>query len=286
MSERLSILIVTHNRIHYLKTTLIHIARNTTIPYELLIYDNKSDKQSVRFLKKVEEKQEVPTKIFYGKENIGVWQASNILIAHASSKETLGFIKCDNDCIVETKGWASKWIKLANELPQIGIIGANAENIRKRNKGLRIFKHRGRDVSIQTRHSTGVCVYWPARSFKKYGFYQENFGCMGQGDKDIGERLKIANQWFIYDDAVQVDRHKPGRHDHYGGYRQWKNRYVKNNRPLLYRNCEEYMSGKRPIGIWYKKFRKHISKEIREQEGFQYSDPTPLVNWETGELKC
>lgn len=272
--ERLSILIVHHNRIHYLKATLKSVLENTVHPFELLIYDNASDHPDRRFLKRLEEEAKVPTKVFYGEENIGVWRASNVLIANASSRETLGFIKMDNDCLVRTKGWETKWMQAANDVPQIGVIAANAEKVSRHNSHITPCKISGHRLLLNVDYGTGVCIFWPARTFKELGYYEECFGRMGHGDKSLEVRCRAMHKWFVYDEDVIVDREKPGRRDYYGGYRQWKNQYVKNNRPIYEEFKKEYLSGKRSPAIWYEKY--------PHPEGVKLSDPKPLVNWDTG----
>jgi len=280
--ERLSILIVHHNRIHYLKATLASILRCTTHPYELLIYDNNSDLPDKRFLRRFEKEASVPVKVFYGEENIGVWKASNILIANASSRETLGFIKCDNDIIVRTKGWETKWMKVAQDIPEVGVIAANAEDISPHNSHITILNHKNHRLLINKDYGTGVVVYWPGKTFKQLGFYEEMWGSMGHADKSVETRLQTIGKLFVYDRDVIVNREKPGRRDYYGDYRQWKNQYVKNNKFLYEKFKEEYLSGKRSPSIWYEKFEQAIPAEVRASANFKYTDPTCLVNWETG----
>lgn len=272
--ERLSILIVHHNRIHYLKATLCSVLRNTVHPFELLIYDNNSDHPDKRFLRRFEKEAKVPVKVFYGEENIGVWRASNILIASASSRETLGFIKMDNDCIVHTRGWETKWLKVAEDISQVGVIGANAEQVSRKNSHITPLTARGHNLLVNVDYGTGVCVMIPGRTFKMIGYYEECFGKMGHCDKSLEVRCRSMSKWFVYDEDVRVDREKPGRHDNYGNYRQWKNRYVKNNRPVYEKFKQEYLSGKRSPAVWYDKY--------PHPEGVQLCDPKSLVNWETG----
>jgi GT2 family glycosyltransferase len=279
--SRLSILIVHHNRIHYLKAALQSILENTIHPFELLIYDNNSERPDKRFLKRFEETAKAPVKVFYGEKNIGVWQASNILIANASSRETLGFIKMDNDCIVRTKGWETRWMKVAQDIPEVGIVAANAENISRQSKRVTPWDKNGHHLLINNNYGTGVCVYWPARTFKVLGFYEEFFGAMGHCDKSLEVRCRALGQKFVYDENVIVDRQKPGRRDHYGGYRTWKNHYVKNNKPVFLKFKEEYLSGQRSPAIWYEKFAHTIPIECTQQ-GFVFTDPTPLVDWNSG----
>lgn len=276
MSERLSILLVNHNRTRYLKAALKTIMENTVNPYELLIYDNASNRKDVRFLQRFEKEAQVPVKVWYGQENIGVWRASNILIANASSRETLGFIKCDNDIVVRTKGWDQKWIDVANEVPEVGVVAANAENINRRNSHITPIVQNGHRLLQNHDYGTGVCVFWPGRTFKQLGFYEEQMGCMGHGDKLVEVRCRAINKWFVYDEDVTVDRQRPGRRDHYGGYRSWKNRYVKNNRPVFESIKSGYLDGTRSPAIWYEKF-KHAAPADAE-----FTSDSLLVDWNTG----
>lgn len=276
MQERLSILLVNHNRIHYLKAAIKSIMANTVNPFELLIYDNASGTQDRRYLKRFEREAEVPVKVWYGEENIGVWRASNILIAHAASRETLGFIKCDNDVIVRTHGWDQKWIDVAKDIPDVGVVAANAENIRVRNSHITPFKTQKHRLLVNNDYGTGVCVFWPGRTFKQLGFYNEQMGMMGHADKLVEVRCRAINKLFVYDEDVVVDRQKPGRRDKYGGYRSWKNQYVKNNRPIFLRLRQEYLCGARSPAIWYEKFKEAAP------EGAEFTPEELLVNWRTG----
>ena len=272
--ERLSIIIVHCNRIHYLKAALCSILANTLSPFEILIYDNNSDHPDKRFLRRFEKEAKVPVKVFYGEENIGVWKASNILLSHAVSRtNTLGVIKADNDIIVQTKGWDLKWIQAARDIPQIGVIGANAEEISRKNSHITPYSTKGHRLLINTDYGTGVCVYLTNWACQNLGYYEE-FWKMGHCDKLLEVRCRAKGKWFVYDESVRVDREKPGRKDYYGGYRRWKNQYVKNNRPLYEKFRDEYLSGKRSPAIWYEKF--------PHPEGVQLTDPKSLVNWETG----
>ncbi len=274
MSDLLSILIVHHNRVRYLKATLKSILENTLCPFEILIYDNCSERKDRRFLQHFEKEAKVPVKVFYGDRNIGVWKASNFLISHASGKDTLGFIKCDNDIIVRTKGWASKWMKAAGEIPEIGVIAANAEKISRKNSHITPMIVKDHRILVNRDYGTGVCVYWPARTWKALGYYEECMGSMGHCDKSLEVRCRMINKQFVYHESVTVDRQRPGRKDKYGGYRAWKNRYVKNNRPVYWRLKEEYLAGKRSPAIWYEKY--------EHPEGVEFSDQSLLVNWENG----
>lgn len=276
MTERLSILLVNHNRTRYLKAALKTIMANTVNPYELLIYDNASDRKDVRFLQKFEKEAKVPVKVWYGQENIGVWRASNILIANAASREGLGFIKCDNDIVVKTKGWDQKWIDAANDVPEIGVIAANAEGIRRRNSHITPIVQNGHRLLQNHDYGTGVCVFWPGRTFKQLGFYEEQMGCMGHGDKLVEVRCRALKKWFVYDEDVVVNRQRPGRRDHYGGYRSWKNRYVKNNKPVFEKIKSEYLDGTRSPAIWYEKF-KHAAPADAT-----FTSDELLVDWDTG----
>ena len=273
--ERLSIIIVHHNRIHYLKAALCSILQNTLSPFEILIYDNNSDLPDKRFLHRFEKEAKVPVKVFYGEENIGVWKASNILLSHAVSRtNSLGVIKCDNDIIVHTKGWDLKWIQVARDIPQVGVIGANAEEISRKNSHITPYSAKGHRLLINTDYGTGVAVYLTNWFCQNLGYYEECFGKMGHGDKSIEVRCRAKGKWFVYDEDVRVDREMPGRKDYYGGYRRWKNQYVKNNRKIFEMFKQEYLSGKRSPAIWYAKY--------PHPEGVQFADPKSLVNWETG----
>jgi len=254
------------------------------MPYELLIWDNASNEEGMQEYLAILEKQE-NFKVFYSRYNMGVWQASNRLIAKAQSRDTLGFIKLDNDCKICTKGWTEKWIQCCEVNPEVGMVGANIEGRKRRSPGVRnVTLNKHELLLFVGREGTGGAVFVPNRTFKQLGFYNEEYGLYGHADKDYSRRVALSGQYFAYHCGVEMQRFAVNNDDLVGGYREHKNVYVRRNRKLYILNRYLYEKRYRSLGVWYEKFNHIIPKEVKRNPGFVWSSLEPRVHWETGKL--
>jgi glycosyltransferase involved in cell wall biosynthesis len=283
MKERISILLVNFNRLEYLKGTIETIYANTCNPYELLIWDNASTEKGIKeYLQEIARKKENYTRVFYSSQNIGVWKASNALIARANCPEKNGFVKLDNDVKILTKGWLDKWIKCCEDNSDIGMIGANIEGKKERSKDTEALILNGHPLLSLTEEGTGGAVYVPGRTFLRHGYYNEEYGIYGQGDKDYARRVMTDGKKFAYHREVLFGRFAVNDDDMVGGYREHKNLYVRRNKKLYVLNRHLYQKGLKGLGIWYKKY--PAPKEVQNAPGFQWTDTTPKINPETGRI--
>ena len=151
-----SIIIPVYNQLEYTKKCLESIFEYTDIPFELIIVDNgstddtlkyleiiKSGKESIgRWRLKVGDNGEIVEKIFMGKEskkkkkikkdflcrgmkiisnerNLGFATGNNIAMKEAKGD----YILLLNNDVVVTPGWLKRMINLAERKPEIGIVG-------------------------------------------------------------------------------------------------------------------------------------------------------------------
>jgi GT2 family glycosyltransferase len=283
MKDRISILLVNYNRLEYLKGTVETIYTNTCNPYELLIWDNASTEKGVKeFLQEIARKKENYTRVFYSSNNVGVWQASNRLIAQANCSEKNGFVKLDNDVKILTRGWLDKWIKCCLDNPEVGMIGANIEGKKERSSDTEALVLNGHPLLSLTEEGTGGAVYIPGRTFVRHGYYNEEYGIYGQGDKDYARRVMTDGKKFVYHRDVIVGRFAVNDDDMVGGYREHKNLYVRRNKKLYVLNRHLYQKGLKGLGVWYKKY--PIPKEAQMVVDYQLMDTTPKINLETGRI--
>jgi glycosyltransferase involved in cell wall biosynthesis len=283
MKDRISILLVNYNRLDYLKGTIETIYANTCNPYELLIWDNASTEKGVKeYLREIARKKENYTRVFYSSNNIGIWCASNALIVRANNPMENGFCKLDNDVKILTKGWLDKWIKCCEDNSDVGMIGANIEGKKERSKDTEATILNGHSLLVLTEEGTGGAVYVPGRTFLKYGYYNEEYGIYGQGDKDYARRVMTDGKKFVYHRDVQFGRFAVNDDDMVGGYREHKNLYVRRNRKLYVLNRHLYQERLKSLGVWYKKY--PVPKEARMVSDFQWMDTTPKINIETGRI--
>ena len=284
MKDRISILLINYNRLDYLKGTLETIQANTCTPHELIIWDNGSTEPGIKeFLHDFSRNEANYAKVFFSPKNIGVWRASNELIARAHCPETNGFVKMDNDVKVLTKGWLDKWIECCKINPEVGMIGANIEGKKERSNDTEILNLNGHRLLGLKEEGTGGAVYVPGRVFSRVGYYNEDYGIYGQGDKDYARRVMTDGKKFVYHRETQFGRFAVNNDDMTGGYREHKNLYVRRNRRLYILNRHMYQNGHKELGIWYERY--PSPREARIAQNFQWTENlTPKIAWDTGRI--
>ena len=284
--ERVSILLVNYNRLEYLRGTVESIYETTGIPYELIIWDNASTEPEMKeYLTYLSQGEENYTRVIFSPENVGVWKASNRLIAEANNLAELGFVKFDNDVIMKTKGWLQKWIECCQANPEVGMIGANIERKKERSYDTEVLELNGHPLLSLTKEGTGGLVYVPGSTFKRLGYYNEEYGRYGQGDKDYAKRVMLDGKKFVYHREVEVDRFAVNTDDNVGGYREHKNNYVRRNRRLYFLNRHLYQRKLRSRGIWYERY--PVPEEAKANPGFVWSSTGRSgrkVRWDNGTL--
>ena len=279
---RMSILLINFNRLEYLKGTIETIFTTTDYPYELLIWDNASTEAGIKEYLRSISRGSQNVKVLYSPKNVGVWRASNELIARAKHPETNGFVKIDNDVMILTNGWLGKWIECCGVNPDVGMIGANIEGKKERSTDTEVLVLNNHPLLALTEEGTGGAVYIPARTFLRLGYYNEDYGIYGQGDKDYARRVMTDGKKFVYHREVQFGRFAVNDGDQVGGYREHKNVYVRRNRRLYILNRHLYQKGIKSLAIWYDRY--PLPKVVAMNTCFQWADTTPRVNWETGKV--
>lgn len=283
MEERISILVVHHNRLDYLKGTIESIMANTIEPYELLIWDNAStEPETKEYLETLAQCKENYCKVFYSDKNIGVWQASNRLIAEANEPEELGFVKMDNDVVIKTRGWLGKWKECCKVNPDVGMVAVNIEGKKERSPDTDVLELNGHPLLSLTHEGTGGMVYVPGESFSRHGYYCEEYGIYGQGDKDYAKRVVLGGRKFVYHREVEVERFAVNNDDQTGGYRNHKNLYVRRNRKIYILNRHLYKRRLKSLAVWYEKY--PCPDKVKANPCFTWASTKGKLRWESGRV--
>ncbi len=95
MKDLVSIIILNYNGLNYLRRTIYPLLELNYSNYEIIVVDNGSNDESIKFLKKIER-----IKIIRNKENLGLNKGYNIGSTFARGKFIL-FL--DNDSLIEDK---------------------------------------------------------------------------------------------------------------------------------------------------------------------------------------
>lgn len=127
MENKISILIVTYNSLDKFKKCFDSLKKilNRDDVFEVLIFDNKSNQETVNFLKQIEDQQKI--KVFYSEKNLGCGGARKELMKKASGNKVLIL---DPDIVVIDELFLDKLITKEKE-SSIGIVGCAGGNINK-----------------------------------------------------------------------------------------------------------------------------------------------------------
>jgi GT2 family glycosyltransferase len=119
-----SIVLLSYNNKKYVEECLNSIIKHTKQPYEVIIVDNASDDKTVKFLKSFSSKNR-NIKLILNKKNLGFPAGNNIGI----TKSEGDFIVLINNDIVVTKNWLDRILEIAEQYPEVGIIGPISNSV-------------------------------------------------------------------------------------------------------------------------------------------------------------
>ena len=113
-----SIIILSFSQLEYTKQFIESVFHFTKASFELILIDNGSNKDTVDYLKSVEEKEK-RIKTIFNEKNLGFPKAVNQGIKAAAAN----YILIANNDIVVTEGWLERMLEVAESDNKIGIVG-------------------------------------------------------------------------------------------------------------------------------------------------------------------
>src|SRR3989338_6923629 len=115
-----SIVILSYNRKDDLQNNLRSLYTHTNLPFEVIIFDNASDRETINYLKSIEDlirpDGNGPINVFYNDQNIGCSQGRREAIKHAEGDY---IYTVDND-MTYTPNWLNALITRIEQHPTIG----------------------------------------------------------------------------------------------------------------------------------------------------------------------
>ena len=209
-----SIVILTFNQLKFTKECVESIRKHTPEPHEILFVDNGSSDGSVKWLRKLVDKNS-NYQLIENKENLGFSKGCNQGI-EASSGE---YIVLLNNDVVVTENWLGGMLECLNHVPDIGIVGPITNNIsgpqkvpsvnysaiHKLDEYSRAFRTQNRHRRIPNRRIVGFCMLFRRQLAEEIGLLDESFGSGNFEDDDLclravlaGYRNMIAGDVFIH----------------------------------------------------------------------------------------
>ncbi|MGB9661865.1 MAG: glycosyltransferase [Moorellaceae bacterium] len=201
-----SIIILTHNNIHFTRLCVDSIYRNTLWPnFELIIVDNASTDGTREYLEEL-AKQHLNIRLILNEHNEGFARANNQGI-RVSTGEYI--VLLNNDTIV-TRGWLGRLIRHLERDPDIGMVGpvtnsagneakidANYSSIEEMESFAERRSHEYEGKYFDIKMLALFCAAMRRRLFDEIGFLDERFEVGMFEDDDLALRVKQAGYRII-----------------------------------------------------------------------------------------
>ena len=179
---RVSLVIAVYNQLHYTRQCLESIARNTELPYELILVDNGSTDGTREFLSNLKDK------VITNETNLGCAKAWNQGV-RASEGDVIGIL---NNDIVVTPGWLANLVAFMEQRGH-GIVSPSAR------EGVLDYDLNSYAANFTRRcsHATrseiyAACMLIRREVFDCIGVFDEGFSFGGLEDIDFLWRAKQA----------------------------------------------------------------------------------------------
>lgn len=211
-SPVVSVIILNYNGFEDLRLCIDSISRNTSEPYEIVVFDNASTDNSLPYLRTLPGVHLVESPV-----NLGcpAGRAQAMTHIHPASRYV---IFLDNDTIV-TKGWTTKFIAHAQRDPSIGMMGPRSNyvsgaqlvrgaaysNVGELESFAAQWSDQAGEALTPTLRLVGFCMFITRDVIDKIGSIDASFGKFGFEDDDYtwrtvvaGFKAMIANNVFIH----------------------------------------------------------------------------------------
>jgi GT2 family glycosyltransferase len=250
-----SIVILSYNRLDYLKTALASFHATVGCDdYELLVVDNGSTDGSAAFAREAAERG-IVSRAVIRRKNHGVAGGCNSGFAHAH-RDTSCYVKLDSDILIATPGWLPRIRGLLDRNPSIGVLSMNVLN-NPQIQAIPAQSIDGEEVLDWARWTQGAAgMTIPRRVFAEIGYLCEEPGLSYTlDDVDYHARLVRAGYDAYYVKALRAFE----RHDldasSFRSYDAWKQRQAKAfNRSIQGNAGRAYDRRTRGLGLFYAKY--------------------------------
>ena len=183
------IIIPVWNQLQNTKDCIDSIRKNTSYPYNLIIIDNASDKDTALYLDSIKDEN---VTILRNKENQGFIKAVNQGIK-VSSSEYVCIL--NNDTIV-TSGWLTEMVNILDRNPSVGIVNPSSNTLGQNLKKNETPQMRAEDIKkekdqfVELGNAFGFCMLTRKKIFNEVGLLDEVYGMGYFEDTDFSLRVK------------------------------------------------------------------------------------------------
>lgn len=247
--ELASIMMVTYNRIELTKQTIENILQVTRYPFELIIVDNHSTDNTLKYIfdtlgDAIHNHEFFKSfKVQKNDKNLGIaWGRNQALqMAEGNWLATL-----DNDVLLP-HDWLSNCIDILNSNPKYGMIGVNFENVI-----YPIVRNSDLEWQDKPRGNLGTaCTVFNRSLHQLLGYFNTEMGLYGEEDADFGFRVRVIGLKLGY--LKQNGKHLGEGENDIGEYRAFKTASHQANLKKFNENCAAYANNRKSLYIPFKK---------------------------------
>lgn len=236
---KVTILLLTIERLYELETIIEPALKNTGIEYQLAVSDNGSKDERVREWIVAQK----PIVYFDNGYNYGTAQSLNRMIMATRDSDYWVFIGND---ISMPKNWLRSLVETMEKIKTSGVVGIDWRHLKYETKKIN-------DVEVwDTTNVFGtMCISKECRN--KVGAFTEDYGVYGLWDSDFSKRCRVAGLeiYYLKDLRTKHECHDVG---HLSDYRKMKDESLDKASPIFNENVKLYEQGRY--------YRNEISKEL------------------------
>lgn len=207
--KTVSIVILCHNDLSFLKQCVDSIKKHTNVPYELIFVDNASEDDSQKFFRSVRGAKVIinPTNLAFAKGNnqgIQIARGDYVLLLNAD--------------VIVTEGWLERMLNCAESDPSIGLVGPvtnHATQLQVVPPGYKSLSELPRFALARAMRYSGAwedvhrligfCLLIKKEVLQRVGLLDERFGPGGYEDFDYclrvrqaGYKIKLCKDVYIH----------------------------------------------------------------------------------------
>jgi len=250
---RTTIMMVTYNRLNLTKKTFETTLNNAGEKFNLIIVDNNSEDDTVKWLEEnIENFSLIENyKIIKLNKNKGISYGRNMCLkVYDDNYDTKFLSTIDNDVILPDNWLTDCCIVLENN-SKIGSCGVNLEGVRYNKAFVKVEnENRTIEIQIKPRGNLGTAATVFGKDMHdELGFFCNDYKVYGHEDATFFFLLRMIKPILVYlaKDGIHLG---VGKEDE-GKYREMKNKYWDINMPIYNNNIRQYISGVKSI---YTKF--------------------------------
>lgn len=246
MNEKVSLMMVTYNRLALTKQTIANLAENTVTKHNLIIVDNGSSDGTVEFFEKEFSPYKSLEKFEFIKnvQNKGIAIGRNQTLKKAIELGSKFFCTFDNDVLIP-KFFIRDCLDIMSANPCY-CMGVNFEG-----KKYPTVTKNGKTFQEKPQGNPGTaCAMFNDRLQKMIGFFNTSYGKYSHEDADYFFRARVVGfkVGYLLENGVHLG---VGEQDQ-GEYREFKTKSFNDNLQNYYKDSHLYVKKQKSIYIPYK----------------------------------